>query len=434
MFDSGPPFDLLPPGGSAPELESVTDPLLADLDWLPTGILLAAALDRVDRARLSGGELARLLGARARMISHLQAELHADIEAINEMFRVEDWVEDEEDVFCSTSLEVSTALNMTRRAAEALTGQAFSLLRLPNVWEALDEGRIDLARARIITDLTSHLALEEATRVAEAALERAADQTTGQLRARLSRLVMSIDPAAAKERYEERLKEQRVECRPGEDGTAHLHGLNLPPDQANAAMRGLSRLAKALKAKGDKRPIDQIRADLYLAMLTGRHDQQAGSQAATIDLRVDLTTLAGLDDNPALIPGWGPVIADIARQVGQTQTTASWQATVTDPDHDDPVAVVTTRRRPTASQRRVVQVIEPDCLFPTCRMPSPECDLNHEVPWAEAHRTTIDELGPLCRYHHVAHHRRGWKLKRIRPGVYQWTSPLGQVFTVRKSL
>jgi hypothetical protein len=67
-------------------------------------------------------------------------------------------------------------------------------------------------------------------------------------------------------------------------------------------------------------------------------------------------------------------------------------------------------------------------------MPSPECDLNHEVPWAEAHRTTIDELGPLCRYHHVAHHRRGWKLKRIRPGVYQWTSPLGQVFTVRKSL
>jgi hypothetical protein len=257
------------------------------------------------------------------MISHLQAQLHADIDAISDRFRGEDWVEDEEDVFNSTSLEVSAALSMTRRAAEALTGQVELLLRLPQVWEALDDGRIDLARARIITDVTSHLPHEEATRVADIALERAPVQTTGQLRARLARLVISTDPAAAKERYEQRLKEQRVECRPGEDGTAHLLGLNVPPDQANAAMRRLSRLAKKLKAQGDKRPIDQIRADLYMAILTGRDDAQADSQRGVVDLKVDLTTLAGLDESPAEIPGWGPVIADIARKVAHARPSPS---------------------------------------------------------------------------------------------------------------
>ncbi len=61
-------------------------------------------------------------------------------------------------------------------------------------------------------------------------------------------------------------------------------------------------------------------------------------------------------------------------------------------------------------------------------MPAAECDLNHEIPWAQAHRTTIRELGPLCRHNHNDHHRHRWKLKQIRPGVYHWTSPLGHTY------
>ena len=32
-----------------------------------------------------------------------------------------------------------------------------------------------------------------------------------------------------------------------------------------------------------------------------------------MDLQLQLTTLIGLNDNPGLIPGWGPILADIAR-------------------------------------------------------------------------------------------------------------------------
>jgi hypothetical protein len=429
MFDHQTPFDLLEPSPAEPEPEPVSE--VADLEWLPTGVMLAAALERVDRHQLSGNDRVEVLKARARMISHLQAQLHADVEAIGDALREVEWLEEEMEVFDATGLEISAALNMTRRAAEALTGQATALLRLPQVWEALDEGRIDLARARIIIDLTAHLLNDEASRVADAALEQAPDQTTGQLRARLARLVIATDPAAAKERYEQRLDERRVYCRPAEDGTAHLLGLYLPPDQANAAMRRLTHRAKQLKAKGDKRPIDQIRADLYLAILTGRHEDEAEGHRGVVDLRVDLTTLAGLDDNPAEIPGWGPVIADIARKVAHAQTRSTWRALATDPEDGQAVALVTTKRRPTAEQRRMVGAIDPECVFPTCRLDFASCDINHEIPWAEAQHTTVTELEPACRHHHVGLHQRGWKLKRLRPGVYQWTSPLGRIYINR---
>jgi hypothetical protein len=222
-----------------------------------------------------------------------------------------------------------------------------------------------------------------------------------------------------------------VYCRPAEDGAAHLLGLYLPPDGANAIMRWLTHRAKQLKAKGDKRPIDQIRADLYLAILTGRDADEGEGQRSVVDLKVDLTTLAGLDDNPGEIPGWGPVIADIARKVADAQTKSQWRALATDPDDGQPVALVTTKRRPTAEQRRIVEAIDPECVFPTCRLDFASCDINHEIPWAEAHHTTVTELEPACRHHHVGLHRRGWKLKRLRPGVYQWTSPLGQVYLNR---
>jgi hypothetical protein len=429
MFDSETPFDLLESSASEPETEPVSE--VADLEWLPTGAMLGAALERVDRESLSGYDRVEVLKARARQIAHLQAQIHADIEAIGAALSDQDWVEDEQILFHATGDEISAALCLTRRAAEALTGQATALLALPQVWEALDEGRIDLARARIIVDLTSHLPGEEASRVADTVLEDASELTTGQLRSRLARLIMTIDPAAAKDRYENRLEERRVYCRPAEDGTAHLLGLYLPPDQANAVMRRLTHQAKKLKAKGDRRPIDQIRADLYLAILTGRDKDQAESRRATVDLKVDLTTLAGLDDNPAEIPGWGPVIADIARKVANAQTKSQWRALATDPEDGQPVALVTTKRRATAEQRRMVEAIDPACVFPTCRQDFASCDINHEIPWAEAHHTTVAELEPACRHHHVGHHRRGWKLKRLRPGIYQWTSPLGGIYINR---
>jgi hypothetical protein len=406
--------------------------LPADLETIPPGLLLAVILSSVDRDGLSGFDRVELLTARARLIAHLQAELYADIHAISEtvgeLINVD--LPDDQDSFYTTASEVQTALTLTRRAGEMTTDLAFQLCeRLPGVWQALHDGLIDLAKARVLCDQTIHLPRELARQVTDTALERAPEQTTGQLRARIQRLIISIDPAAAKERYEQKLKERRVITEMTEDGTANLMGLDLPAADANAAMRRINRLAHALKAKGDRRPIDQIRADILLDFLTGRGNTGEGPDRGVVDIRVEMSTLAGLDDKPAEIPGWGPVLADVARQIVDEASDAEWRIIPTD-ENGQPVGVTTTKRRPTRSQRRQVEARNPTCVFPGCRMPAVQCDFNHEVPWEQAHHTTIGELGPLCRHHHGQHHQHGWKLKQIRPGVYQWTSPLGHTYIV----
>ena len=199
------------------------------------------------------------------------------------------------------------------------------------MWQALHDGLIDLAKARVLSDQTCHLPQELARRVCETALERAPDQTTGQLRARIQRLIISIDPASARDRYEEKLKDRRVISEMTDAGTANLHGLDLPPADAHAAMRRINRMARSLKAKGDKRPIDQIRADILLDLLTGRNqDQSQGADRGVVDVRVKMTTLAGIDDKPGEIPGFGPVIADVARRIVDEQPDSEWRIVTTD--------------------------------------------------------------------------------------------------------
>jgi hypothetical protein len=227
--------------------------------------------------------------------------------------------------------EIRAALAWTRRAADAQLDLARDLVeRHPRVWQALYAGRIDLARARVVVDQTSHLDQETARRVAEVALERAGGETTGQLRARIRRLVIAVDPDSARERYETRLVDRRVVIEATDAGTANLLGLDLPPADANAALRRINRMARSAKTAEDPRTIDQIRADILLDLLNGRDPSQKLGDGAVVDIRVDLTTLTGLDDNPAEIPGWGPVISDVARQVAVEQDRAQWQVTVTD--------------------------------------------------------------------------------------------------------
>ncbi|HEY6628981.1 MAG TPA: DUF222 domain-containing protein, partial [Acidimicrobiia bacterium] len=330
------------------------------------------------------------------------------------------------------SSEVRAALTLTRRAADLVVGFAYDLrVRQPAGWVALSEGRIDVFKARVICDQTCHLDLETARRVADRALERASGKTTGQLAARVRRLCITVDPDSAKQRYEARLVERKLVIQATEDGTANLFAFDLPAAEANQAMRRINRLAKTAKTASDPRTIDQVRADVLLDLLNGKGPSQStGNGGGALELRLDMTTLAGLDESPGEIPGWGPVLADIARQVADREPKAQWRFTVT--DHDGAVLHNgTTRRRPSTEQRREVETRNPTCVFPGCRMPASESDLDHNHPWAEHHRTATDDLAPLCRHDHVTRHQRGWRVRRSRPGVYEWVSPLGHSYTVQ---
>ena len=128
----------------------------------------------------------------------------------------------------------------------------WSCERLPELAEALRSGLVDLPRARVVCDEVATLDDEEAQQVVSVVLERASTQTTGQLAARVRRLVLTVDPAAAKERYERGVEGRRVELSANPDGTANLIAWSLPAERANAAYHRLDHLAQA--AKGGRLP------------------------------------------------------------------------------------------------------------------------------------------------------------------------------------
>ena len=209
------------------------------------------------------------------------------------------------------------------------------------------------------------------------------------------------------------------------DGTADLCGVQLPPDQAGRAYDRINRLARSLKEEGDGRRLDQIRADVYLDLLTG---DIATRRQGTVDLVVDLTTLAGLDDNPGELAGYGPVTADVARKVAAESVEAEWRYTVT--VDGAPAHVGTTSRRPTASMQRLVQAKYRTCVFPGCRMPSTQCDLDHLVAVSDGGATEPCNLTPLCRKHHIAKHEAGWAYT-VNGNQVEWTSPTSHTYQTR---
>ena len=147
-----------------------------------------------------------------------------------------------------------------------------------------------------------------------------------------------------------------------------------------------------------------------------------------VDITVDLATLTGLTENPGELAGFGPVIADIARRVTAQQENAEWRYAVIDPDSGRVVHTGITTRRPTAQKRHVPACFR-CCVFPGCRVPAPDCDLDHRVAVADGGPTTACNLAPLCRYHHRVKHETSWTPTLQPNGDHTWLSRLGHTYT-----
>jgi hypothetical protein len=271
------------------------------------GPQLAAIVSSIDRRSLSGHDQVLLLRAERRLASHYQARAYASMVAVAESTAAELESFDWESADGDAADEIRAALTLTRRSAEVQLGFARQLVDdYPRLWAALSSGSIDVPRAMVVVSQTCHLEPETRDAVVEVALVSAGGQTTGQLRARLQRLIIHVDPTSAKGRYDQGLTERRTVCEPNDDGTANLCGYQLHAPEAQAVMRRINRLARAAHHRGDPRTMDQVRADVFLDLLAGRDHKYASHDRdrAVIDLRADLTTVIGLDGKPGEIPGW----------------------------------------------------------------------------------------------------------------------------------
>ena len=114
-------------------------------------------------------------------------------------------------------------------------------------------------------------------------------------------------------------------------------------------------------------------------------------------------------------PGWGPLIRDLAAQYAA-------QAPIV----QDPAARFAGR-----PLRRHSQVKHRTCLFPGCRRPAAECDLDHRHEHSRGGPTSDANLGPGCRHDHRLKTIGGWRLIKRDDETYVWVSPLGRKHVIR---
>jgi hypothetical protein len=401
------------------------------LDEMAPGPVLGTFLSGVDVGRLSGYDRVVVLRARQRMASHYTALVYTDMVSIADAYDAEypDWSQ-AANAACAAA-EIRSALHLTRRAADIELSFALDLCRrLPQVHQMLMSGLIDARRAKTIDRGTCHLSIGAARGVVERIAQAAPRLTTGELAARIKKLCIEADQDEATKRYKRALSDRRIIAEPTVDGTANLLGLDLPPDKVAAVTRRINEIARSLRGDGETRTMDQLRADVHIDLLQGK-DHKTRSKGV-INMTVDLDTLAGLADHPGELNGFTPVISDIARQVAQDQPDSEWRYTVTDTETGQPVHTGTTRRRPTNAQRRRIESRTRTCVFPGCRMPAIDSDLDHTTGVAEGGATDDNNLAPLCRNDHCLKHN-GWTYKIQENGEFEWTSPLGHTYKNRRA-
>lgn len=319
--------------------------------------------------------------------------------------------------------------------------------RLTDTLDLLERGVLSGAHADTLA--LAVVPLDDATteKVQQRVLPRAGEQTLTAFRASVRRAVHALDPRSAEERHARARRDRRVTGRAGEDGMGELWAclgleelaevMDVLDDTARTTRR------RATSALNDARSLDQLRADALVDLVTGRADPDSGADNATkskrtavtaprtgragIQVVVAATTLLGLDDEPAEIPGWGPIPASIARTIAYDPT-SRWRRLLAEPRTGRLLDYARTTYRPPADLAGYVRARDRRCRFPACDRPGIRCEIDHRHAWEDGGGTDRDNCECLCSRHHHVKHEAGWRVTGNPEDHLSWTSPTGHIY------
>ena len=157
---------------------AVYTPLPEGFSELPAGPVLGQLLRGVDRDALNGFQLVELIQARYRQISHDQAELLRDLAELTHVPH-QGWTPHHlskvggpsdppvrvADVHSDVADEVAFALTLTTGSALDLVTLSYGVHTFPQVLTALSDGRLDLAKAKVLIEETDLCQPQERNRI-----------------------------------------------------------------------------------------------------------------------------------------------------------------------------------------------------------------------------------------------------------------------------
>ena len=333
---------------------------------------------------------------------------------------------------------VASQVALARKDSPSRGGRHLGLAKalvheMPFTLAALTDGRISEWRATLMVRETACLSREERAQVdREVAadpdrLDQLGDRA---LAGEARRVAYRLDPMAVLHRSQQAASDRRVSLRPAPDTMSHLTS-TLPVTQGVAAYTALSKEADRARADGDPRSRGQIMADTLVERVTG----QAHADGTPVEVQLvmtDRTLLAG-DNEPAVIPGYGPVSAPVARELvrptgemhragvadrdSQPNTAADADVWVrrlfTHPATNELLAMESRARCFPTSLRGFLVVRDQICRTPWCDAPVRHAD--HATRHSDGGATEADNGQGLCERCNYEKQAPGWRA-RPAPG------------------
>jgi hypothetical protein len=322
--------------------------------------------------------------------------------------------------------------------------------RITPILEQMRLGHLTLTRATTLAQATAHLdgftaaaiairVLAPLTNPAGSPLPGTAPLSQATFTARLHRqLVLHHGLVAEAERtYAEAVKGRRAWAEPRPDGTGTL--LIVGDGSRICAARGrIDNIARRLRNGGDDRTLDQLRADVATDLLLygwipgdPKFAALGKPPAATIQLIVSLPTILGLDRGVGVIPGWGAVSSERARELALTAGSI-WSRVVTDPLTGRAIEATAATYKVPAGMALQVTTRDGICRAPGCEIPAGTTDLDHSLEWRPAGAggpTAETNLASLHRGHHNLKTAGFWDSDQSADGSLCWTTAAGRTIT-----
>jgi hypothetical protein len=163
--------------------------------------------------------------------------------------------------------------------------------RLPATFAALAAGKIHPVHLRIIEDETRFLSGQDAAKADKVLAETAPGMTFGELRYAAHKLILKLDPEAARKRKEAAKREAHVRRFREDSGNAGMVARELPSDEVLASWQHVEQRALDLRAAGMPGTLRELRVKAYLDLLQERDSRDllagpvpAGGEADQADI------------------------------------------------------------------------------------------------------------------------------------------------------
>jgi hypothetical protein len=379
-----------------------------------------------DRARI---ELIRALEELTCTAQATQAELAADFDASQRAERAARGVPAERQGR-GVAEQVALARRESPHRGRQHLGLATTLRTdLPRTRAAFIGGRITEWKATLVARETACLSRDDRLRV-DATLagnpERIEAMGDAELVAEARRLAYLLDPVSFVERRRRAESDRRVTLRPAPDVMSQLSALLRVKDGV-AVYAVLSREADRLRATGDPRSRGQIMADLLVARVLAPESAAGAEPGVLINLVVPDRVLWGESDEPGHLVGYGPVPADLVRELA-----ASGRAWVrrlyASPATGSLVATDSSSRAMPEGLARLIRLRDRTCRTPWCDAPVRHAD--HATAVVDGGETSAVNAQGLCESCNYAKEAAGWSA-RPRPGprhTVETTTPTGHTY------